>query len=95
MTTFFGARTLLFGNGKPGFASFYTIGSGLFLEISFRIKGIDYFLTDFTRFIEQRQVGGIADRLRCDGSIDDQFTLMTALFSGSDSDAGACSKKSC
>jgi hypothetical protein len=48
---------------KIGFARLLTIGPGLFLPVRLWVKRVDDLLAELPGFVQQTQVGGIADRL--------------------------------
>jgi len=59
----FSTQAFLLGDGQVGFPSRLAVGSGFFGDLQMRAKPVDDLLAEFTSFVQQTQVGRIADRL--------------------------------
>ena len=76
----FARRSPLFHNSEKGLAGFFTIGSRLLVPVRLQIECVYDLFTELPGFIEQAQVGGVADRLRGDRCIQDPFAPMCRLL---------------
>ena len=72
----------LFGRREVSLTGFYTIGPRLLFPVCLGIQLVDDLFTELPGLIEQTQVGGIANRLRRYGGVQNQLALVFRRFIG-------------